>query len=92
MSLGVALGEGKTLEDVLGSRRSVSEGMYSAAAAVALAEKMRIELPICDVVRAILAGEMEIDDAIGAILSRPFRNEAEPFTKAKAPPRAKKMA
>ena len=92
MSLGKALGEGKKLEDILGSRRSVSEGMYSAAAAVALGEQKGIELPICDAVRAILAGEMEIDDAIGAILSRPFRNEAEPFTKAKAPARAKKTA
>lgn len=79
MSLGKALGEGRKLEEILGSRRSVTEGTHSAAAAVALAEQQNIELPICDAIRAILAGETGIDDAIGAILSRPFRGEAESF-------------
>jgi glycerol-3-phosphate dehydrogenase (NAD(P)+) len=79
MSLGKALGEGKTLEDILGSRRSVSEGTHSAAAAVARASELRVELPICDAVRAILSGETSVDDAINSILSRPFKSEAEPL-------------
>jgi glycerol-3-phosphate dehydrogenase (NAD(P)+) len=79
MSLGKALGEGKTLEEILGSRRSVSEGTHSAAAAVARAAKMGVELPICDAVRAILAGETNVDEAISSILSRPFKGEAEPL-------------
>ena len=77
MSLGVALGEGKTLAEVLGSRKSVSEGAHSAAAAVARAKAAGVELPICDAVRAVLAQEMSIDEAIEALLSRPFRAEAE---------------
>jgi glycerol-3-phosphate dehydrogenase (NAD(P)+) len=85
MSLGKALGEGKALADILGSRKSVSEGTHSAAAAVARASEMGVELPICDAVRAILAGETSVDEAINAILSRPFKSEAEPL----APPAAK---
>ncbi len=77
MSLGKALGEGKTLADILGSRRSVSEGTYSASAAVARAKELGIELPICEAVRAILAGEVGVDEAIESILSRPFRSEVE---------------
>ncbi len=92
MSLGKALGEGRRLEDILGSRRSVSEGAHSAAAAVARAKERNVELPICEAVSVILAGEMNIDEAIDAVLSRPFRSEAEPFGTAPAPSRGKKSA
>jgi glycerol-3-phosphate dehydrogenase (NAD(P)+) len=77
MSLGLALGEGKLLSDILGSRKSVSEGTHSAAAVVALAARKGIEMPICEAVRAILAGETDIEGAISALLSRPFRAEAD---------------
>jgi glycerol-3-phosphate dehydrogenase (NAD(P)+) len=79
MSLGLGLGEGKTLAEVLGPRKTVSEGAHSAAAAVTRARSMGIELPICDAVRAVLAGEMDIPQAIDALMSRPFRGEAEGF-------------
>jgi glycerol-3-phosphate dehydrogenase (NAD(P)+) len=77
MSLGMALGEGKTLADILGSRKSVSEGTHSAAAVVALAKEKGVEMPICEAVRAVLAGETDVDGAITALLSRPFRAEAD---------------
>ncbi len=77
MSLGLALGEGRTLAEVLGSRKSVSEGAHTAAAAVARAKAVGVEMPICEAVRAMLAQEMSIDEAIKALLSRPFRAEAE---------------
>jgi glycerol-3-phosphate dehydrogenase (NAD(P)+) len=77
MSLGKALGEGSALADILGARKSVSEGAHSAAAAVARGRELGIELPICEAVRAILAGETTVDEAITALLSRPFRSEAE---------------
>jgi glycerol-3-phosphate dehydrogenase (NAD(P)+) len=77
MSLGMALGEGKTLADILGSRKSVSEGAHSAGSVVALAKEMGIEMPICEAVRAVLAGEMDVESAITALQSRPFRAEAD---------------
>lgn len=77
MSLGQALGEGKSLGEILGSRKSVSEGAHSAAAVVALAREKGIEMPICEAVRALLAGETDVDSGITALLSRPFRAEAD---------------
>ncbi len=74
-SLGAALGEGRALADILGERRSVAEGVESAPAVVALAARHGVEMPICAAVEAIVAGRMNIDDAIGALLSRPFRAE-----------------
>ncbi len=74
-SLGAALGEGRTLKEIVAERRSVAEGVESAPAVVALAAKHSVEMPICAAVDAIVAGRVSIDDAIGALLSRPFRAE-----------------
>lgn len=74
-SLGAALGEGRTLKEIVAERRSVAEGVESAPAVVALAAKHGVEMPICAAVDAIVAGRVSIDEAIGALLSRPFRAE-----------------
>jgi glycerol-3-phosphate dehydrogenase (NAD(P)+) len=74
-SLGAALGEGRALADILAERVSVAEGAESASAVVALAKKHNVEMPICAAVDDIIAGRTNIDDAIKALLSRPFRTE-----------------
>jgi glycerol-3-phosphate dehydrogenase (NAD(P)+) len=74
-SLGAALGEGRTLNDILAERRSVAEGMESAPAVVALAKRHGVEMPICEAVDAILANRVTIDEAITMLLSRPFKAE-----------------
>ena len=74
-SLGAALGEGRTLKEVLAERRSVAEGAESAPAVVALAQKHGVEMPICSAVDDIIAERTSIDEAIFALLARPFRAE-----------------
>ena len=74
-SLGAALGEGRKLKDILAERRSVAEGMESAPAVVALAKKYNVDMPICAAVDAIVGERISIDDAITALLSRPFKAE-----------------
>jgi glycerol-3-phosphate dehydrogenase (NAD(P)+) len=74
-SLGAALGEGRALSDILAERRSVAEGMESAPAVVALAKKYNVEMPICEAVEAILASRVSVDEAMKALLSRPFKAE-----------------
>ena len=75
MSLGHALGEGQPLQTVLAGRRSVAEGVYTAAAVVRVAGQHGIDMPICQAVHAIVGGKMSIDAAIDALLSRPFKAE-----------------
>jgi glycerol-3-phosphate dehydrogenase (NAD(P)+) len=74
-SLGVALGEGRALADILAERRSIAEGVATAASAAALAARLGIEMPIVAAVDAILHRGAAIDDAIASLLSRPFRPE-----------------
>lgn len=74
-SLGLALGAGQTLAAILGPRRSIAEGVQSAPAAVALAARVGVELPIAAAVAAILDGSAGVEAAIDGLLTRPFRAE-----------------
>ena len=75
MSVGLALGRGQTLAEALSGKLSVAEGVESAPAVRELAAKLGVETPICEVVAAILAGELAVQDALMALLSRPLKTE-----------------
>ena len=75
MSLGLALGQGQTIEQALAGKRSVAEGYESAPAVRELAEKTGVDMPISMAVAALLAGETTVDAAIEGLLSRPLKVE-----------------
>ncbi|MCE9648001.1 MAG: NAD(P)-dependent glycerol-3-phosphate dehydrogenase [Parvibaculum sp.] len=75
MSLGLALGEGKSLADILGARNAVTEGVHSATAVVDLAATLNVEMPISEAVASIVTGKANVDEAIAALLTRPFKSE-----------------
>ena len=62
-------------EPIYARKLSVAEGVASAPAVAALARKLGVEMPICEAVTAILAGKIDIDSAIEALLSRPLKTE-----------------
>ena len=74
-SLGAALGEGQPLADILATRRTVSEGVYTAEVVVQLAADHAIEMPIAEAVNAIVSGRSSADDEITRLLARPVRSE-----------------
>jgi len=77
MSLGFALGQSRKLAHVLAERRTVTEGVPTAPAVVTLAERYVIDMPICRAVANILDETLSVDDAIEALLNRPFKVESE---------------
>ena len=72
-SLGLALGRGERLADVLAARSAVTEGVATAPALVARAAG--VDMPICTAVAALLAGRTTLAEAIAALLARPRRDE-----------------
>jgi glycerol-3-phosphate dehydrogenase (NAD(P)+) len=74
-ALGVALGGGHSLDAVLAGRRSVVEGVASAAAIAALAARLGVEMPIVAAVDAVLHRSMAIGVMIEQLLARPYRAE-----------------
>ena len=75
MSLGIELGQGSNLKEVLGKRLTVTEGVYTASALVELAAARGIDMPIAQAVHAVISGLATVDEAIEALLSRPLRSE-----------------
>ncbi|MGA3002945.1 MAG: NAD(P)H-dependent glycerol-3-phosphate dehydrogenase [Acetobacteraceae bacterium] len=72
-SLGLALGRGARLAEILAARQAVTEGVTTAPALVARAQD--VDMPICEAVAAFLAGRTTLHDAIAALLARPRRDE-----------------
>jgi glycerol-3-phosphate dehydrogenase (NAD(P)+) len=76
MSLGVELGQGRSLDEVLKSRLTVAEGVYTASALVEIAETRGIDMPIAKAVHSVVSGVATVDEAIEALLARPLRAES----------------
>ncbi|NDE91046.1 MAG: NAD(P)-dependent glycerol-3-phosphate dehydrogenase [Alphaproteobacteria bacterium] len=75
MSLGVALGKGETLADILKQRVSVAEGVATSLATQILAKKHNVAMPIVDAVVSVLHEAADINSAIEQLLSRPLTVE-----------------
>jgi len=72
-SLGLALGQGEALADILAARDTVTEGVATAPAL--LARAAGVDLPICAAVAALVEGRTTLREAIAALLARPRRDE-----------------
>jgi len=72
MSLGIALGEGRRLADVLAERITVQEGVHSAGAVVALASRLGVEMPIAGLVDRVLNRGATVDELVERLLALPF--------------------
>jgi len=73
--LGVELGAGRTLADILGTQRGTSEGVFTAAVVVEMAHRHQVEVPVAEAVNDILDGRATIDAAIDRLLQRPTKSE-----------------
>jgi glycerol-3-phosphate dehydrogenase (NAD(P)+) len=77
MSLGLALGQGQTVEQALAGKRSVAEGYESAPAVRELANRLGVDMPISLAVAALLNGETTVDSLIYDLMSRPLKVERD---------------
>lgn len=76
MSLGIELGRGRTIDEILGARRAVTEGVATAPAVVAMARRAGVDMPICSAVADLVSGARALDEIIAALLARPLRSES----------------
>jgi glycerol-3-phosphate dehydrogenase (NAD(P)+) len=75
-SVGVELGKGRKLQDIIASMHGmVAEGVLTTNAAVGLAQKMNVEMPITEQMYAILHDEKSPKDAIRELMTRPGKVE-----------------
>jgi glycerol-3-phosphate dehydrogenase (NAD(P)+) len=74
-SLGVELGKGRTLDEVMARRLSVAEGVGTTRAAVALSDRTGVELPIARQIHAVLFEGKPPRQAIGELMERTLKSE-----------------
>ena len=74
-SVGIELGKGRRLPEILASMREVAEGVKTTYATVELAMELGVEMPITEQVRRILNGEIPPREAIRELMDRSLKNE-----------------
>jgi glycerol-3-phosphate dehydrogenase (NAD(P)+) len=67
---GYLMGQGKTMKEAMDEVKMIVEGVYSAKAAVALAEKYHVEIPIIQQVNAVLFEDKPAKDAVNDLMLR----------------------
>ena len=73
--VGLALGQGKTLEETLASLGHVAEGVGTAREVARLSAELQVEMPIARAVAAVIAGELRAQDAVAQLMNRAQRAE-----------------
>lgn len=72
---GLQIGQGVNLVDAEKHIGQVVEGRYNAAQVCAIAAQHHVEMPICEVVNALLQGKLTAQQAVIQLMSRPPREE-----------------
>jgi glycerol-3-phosphate dehydrogenase (NAD(P)+) len=75
--VGIELGRGRALADILAGMRMVAEGVRTCDAALALGRRCGVELPITAEMAEVLAGRRTPREAVGCLMLRPQRGELD---------------
>ena len=75
--VGIELGRGRSLDEILRGMRMIAEGVRTTAAAVALGARHGIELPITAEMAAVLDGRRSPGEAVDVLMGRKQRAEAD---------------
>ena len=75
--VGLALGQGKKMADILGEMKQVAEGVKTAKVAHELAAKIHVDAPIINAMHAVIHEGVAVREAIMRMLTRPVRSERD---------------
>lgn len=75
--IGVEVGKGRKLGDVLRERETVAEGVIAAESALALASKKGVTMPIVEAVNRVLFEGQHPRQAMGELMTRELRGEVD---------------
>ena len=73
--VGLGLGRGRALADILGELGQVAEGVPTAYAVTQLCARAQVEMPICEAVTGVLDGARTPREAVAELLGRAMTAE-----------------
>jgi len=75
--VGLQLGQGRRIEEILREMRMVAEGVKTAESVHFLAQRMQVEMPICEQVYQVLHAGKQPQDAVHGLMERSLKHELE---------------
>ena len=75
--VGMELGKGRKLAEILAGMTEVAEGVRTARSAFALGQKLDVAMPITDMVYRVLYEDLPAQKAVGELMTRDLRHELE---------------
>ncbi len=76
--VGLELGKGRSIDDIIEEMVMVAEGVKSAPTVIKIAEKLGVEMPIANDVHEVIAGRITPEQAFYGLLKRKVGAEIEP--------------
>lgn len=73
--VGLKLGQGQSIENILKETNMIAEGVKTTSSAYAMAEKYKVDMPITNQVYKVLYEGLDPKDAVNELLKRPPRQE-----------------
>lgn len=76
-TVGMKLGQGMKLDDILSHMRMVAEGVKTAKSIYNLSRRIGVEMPICNEMYAILYEDLEPREAVFRLMTRSLKHEID---------------
>jgi glycerol-3-phosphate dehydrogenase (NAD(P)+) len=76
-AVGIAVGEGSTLDEALAGKETVAEGVATTRSALALAEREQVEMPIVSMVHRVLFDGLSAHRGVTELMARELRAEQD---------------
>ena len=74
---GIAIGQGRTPQEVVADMGGVVEGYYAAVSAHELSASLGVEMPICEAMYDILYHGADVEGMVSRLMNRAPKRESE---------------
>ncbi len=74
-TVGLRLGRGEKIDEIIKTLGSVAEGVHTAALVVKLARSVGVEMPICEQVQLLIEGKISPQMTLKNLMTRPSKSE-----------------
>ena len=74
-AVGERLGKGEKIADILGSMQMVAEGVWNSKVVHEIAARLKVDMPICELVYKLCYENYDAKDALAAMMGRALRSE-----------------
>ena len=76
-TVGRQIGQGKKLDEIISEMRMVAEGVKTTRSVYNLSKKLKVDLPICNEVYAVLFEGLSVEETVQRLINRSLKHELD---------------